>query len=134
MDAALAYSNFYSIVSTCINCIIIFECLVSVIHVLPTLFDCFTLYSCYLGINTGNVTQRESGGECDGFRASATIPPSCLAMVIKPVGLGYQHYAFAYLLNAMQMAAPRAAIGTHLAMGHRCLCRCRTCAPLPNFL
>ena len=26
------------------------------------------LYFCYSGINAGEVTRRESGGECDGFR------------------------------------------------------------------
>ena len=30
------------------------------------------LYFCYSGINAGEVTRWESGGECDGFRVPAT--------------------------------------------------------------
>ena len=37
----------------------------------------------FLGINAGDVARMQSGGECDGFRALATVSPSCLATVVK---------------------------------------------------
>ena len=37
----------------------------------------------FLGINTGEVTRTQSGGECDGFRALAAVSPGCLATVVK---------------------------------------------------
>ena len=37
----------------------------------------------FLGINAGEVTRTQSGGECDGFRALAAVSPGCLATVVK---------------------------------------------------
>ena len=51
-----------------------------------------------------------------------------------PIGLGYRRYASTHPLNALQMAALRAAIWTHLATEHQCLRGRRACAPLLNFL
>ena len=61
----------------------------------------------------------QSGGECDGFRALAAISPGCSAMVIKPHRAWILMLCFHSPFYALQMAAPRAAIEIHLAMGHR---------------
>ena len=37
----------------------------------------------FLGINAGEVTQTQSGGECDSFRALAAVSPGCLVTVVK---------------------------------------------------
>ena len=47
---------------------------------------------------------------CDSFRALAAVSPGCLVTVIKSHRIGYQRYASTHPLNALQMAALRAAI------------------------
>ena len=37
----------------------------------------------FLGINAGEVTQTQSGGECDRVRALITVSPGCLVTVVK---------------------------------------------------
>ena len=46
---------------------------------------------------------------CDGFRALAAVSPGCLATVVKSHRT-YRRYASTHPLNALQMAALRAAI------------------------
>ena len=46
-------------------------------------FNLLQLYACCLGINAGEVAQTQSGGECDSFRALASVSPGCLVTVVK---------------------------------------------------
>ena len=86
------------------------------------------------GINTGEVARTQSGGECDSFRALAVISPGCSATVVKPHRAWIPTLHFHPPFYALQMAAPRAAIETHLVTGCWHLRGCRACAPLLNFL
>ena len=76
------------------------------------------LYLCYSGINTSEVAQQVSGGECDGLR----VPTVFLTRLLgngrqAQQGLDTDVTLPTTWLNALQMAAPSAAIWTHLVTG-----------------
>ena len=73
-------------------------------------FNLLQLYACCLGINAGEVTRTQSGGECDSFRALAAVLPGCLATVIKSHRTWILMLRFHPPASELQMAAPRAAI------------------------
>ena len=84
---------------TCLNAILIVALII------------FTFVSCYSGINTGEVTQLKSGGECDGFRVPAAISPGCLTQSSSPIGLGYRRYASTHPRKCIANGSPQ---GSHL--------------------
>ena len=87
------------------------------------------LYSCYSGINAGEVARRVSEGECDSFRVPATFPAQLLSDGRQaPQGLDTNITLPHTWFNVLQMAAPRAAIWLHLATGVGCLRGCRASA------
>ena len=71
----------------------------------------FTLVVSYSGINAGEVTRLESGGECDGLGFPPLSRPLARRRSSSHTGLGYRRRASTYLLKCIANGSPQ---GSHL--------------------
>ena len=77
LDTALAYCKLL------VNSVVVFFFNVQLSDQLPTHLIFTIVRMLFRNKNAGEVTRMQSGGECDSFRALATVSPGCLVTVIK---------------------------------------------------